>query len=243
MSNKMSDLCKWLHEGLEQLPIIKFPFAAEQLPENGIYFFYEKGEIWGHDGNKPRIVRIGTSKDGNFRRRIKEHYLWDESKMNFGQNNPKPSDRSIFRRNIGRVLLNKDKDDYLKTWKVYFTNEIDREKYGYLRDVPKEKKIELEITKILRENFSFRFIIVDKQIERIGSKGLEKHLIGTITNCKLCKPSDNWLGKYSPVEKIKENGLWLLQYLKARSINENDKETILNAIRITKSWIEKQPTK
>jgi hypothetical protein len=43
-----------------------------------IYFFYEDGEFWGHGGNRLRIVRIGTHKDGNFRSRIKEHFpvLW-----------------------------------------------------------------------------------------------------------------------------------------------------------------------
>ncbi len=80
----MSENCKWLHIQLEQITVIKFPFKLEDLPENGIYFFYEDGEIWGHGGIKPRIVRIGTHKDGNFRSRIKEHYLLDESKMNFG---------------------------------------------------------------------------------------------------------------------------------------------------------------
>jgi hypothetical protein len=114
----MSELCKWLHEQLEQLPLIRFPFRLEQLPENGIYFFYEDGEVWGHGGNKPRIVRVGTHKDGNFRSRIKEHYLLDESWMNFNENKPKPSDRSIFRKNIGRALLNKDKDSYLKIWNI-----------------------------------------------------------------------------------------------------------------------------
>jgi len=79
----MSELCKWLHEQLEQLPFIKFPFKLEQLPENGIYFVYEDNEIWGHGGYKPRIVRIGTHKDGNFRSRIKEHFLLDQSKNEF----------------------------------------------------------------------------------------------------------------------------------------------------------------
>lgn len=41
----MSELCKWLHEQLEQLPLVKLPFRLEQLPGNGIYFFYEEGEF------------------------------------------------------------------------------------------------------------------------------------------------------------------------------------------------------
>lgn len=233
----MSDLCKWLHEQLEQLPIIKFPFTIEQLPENGIYFFYENDEIWRHDGNKPRIVRIGTSKDGNFRNRIKEHYLLDELKMNFDKDKPKPSDRSIFRKNIGRVLINRYKYDYLQIWEIDFMTTENRKSLGHKRNIDKEKMIESKITRILRERFSFRFVMIDTQIERMGSKGLESSLIGTVASCKLCKPSDNWLGKHSPKKQIKESGLWLVQHLKASGINENDKETILNAISMTKKWI------
>jgi len=233
----MSDLCKWLHEQLEQLPIIKFPFTVEQLPENGIYFFYENDEIWGHGGDKPRIVRIGTHKQGNFRSRIKEHYLLDESKMNFDKDKPKPSDRSIFRKNIGRALLNRDRDDYLQIWEIDFMTTENRESLGYKRDIGKEKRTESEVTRILRERFSFRFVIIDTQMERMGSKGLESSLIGTVANCKLCKSSDNWMGKYSPKKQIKESGLWLVQHLKASGISESDKEVILNAIRRTKRWI------
>ena len=233
----MSDLCKWLHQQLEQLPIINFPFKLEQLPENGIYFFYENNEIWGHDGNKPRIVRIGTHKKGNFKSRIKEHYLWDESKMNFDRNKPKPSDRSIFRKNIGRALPNRDNDDYSQTWEIDFTTTENRESLGYKRDIDKEKRTESKITKILRQRYFFRFIIIDAQTERMGNKGLESSLIGTVASCKLCKPSDNWLGTHSSKKQIKKSGLWLVQHLKASGINEKDKETILNAIRRTKRWI------
>jgi len=235
----MSDLCKWLHEQLEQLPFIKFFFKLEQLPENGIYFFYEDREIWGHGGYKPRIVRIGTHKDGNFRSRIKEHFLLDQSKMSFDKNKPKPSDRSIFRKNIGRALLNRDRDDYLQIWEIDFTTKKNRESLGYKRDIDKEKRIEATITKRLRERFCFRFVMIDSQMKRMGSKGLESLLIGTVASCKLCKASDNWLGNYSPKNQIRGSGLWLVQHLKATGINENGKEIILNAIKRTKEWITK----
>jgi len=233
----MSGHCKWLHEQLEQLPLIKFPFKLEQLPDNGIYFFYEKGEIWGHGGDNPRIVRIGTHKDGNFRSRIKEHFLLDESKMSFDKDKPKPSDRSIFRKNIGRVLLNRDRDDYLQVWEIDFMTRGNRDSLGHKRDIDKEKRIESTITRILRERFSFRFIVIESQTERMGSKGLESSLIGTVASCRLCSPSDNWLGNISPKQQIKKSGLWLVQYLKANGINENDKGTIFNVTRRTKEWI------
>jgi len=231
----MSELCKWQHEQLEQLPLLKFPFKLQQLPKNGIYFFYEQGEIWGHGGNKPRIVRIGTHRNGNFRNRIAEHYLFDKTKMNFGKDKPKPSDRSIFRKNIGRALVNQRKDNYLQVWEIDFIKRENRKKFGHLRDIKKEKEIESEITRMLKKSFSFRFIELDGQTERIGKGGLESSLIGTVAHCKLCKPSNNWLGNFSPKKKIRESGLWLVQHLKANGINEKDKKIILNAIKRTKT--------
>lgn len=234
----MSEQCKWLHKQLEQLLPIKFPFELEQLPENGIYFFYEDREFWGHGGYKPRIVRIGTHKDGNFRSRIKEHFLLDESRMNFNATQPAPHERSIFRKNIGRALLNKAKDVYLKIWEIDFTIKKNRKIYGHLRDIQKEKTIESEVTRILRGKFSFKFIMVaGGQMEKMGAKGLEVSLIGTVAQCLLCRPSSNWLGRHSPKKQIKESGLWMVQHLKANRINESDKGTILNAITRTEEWI------
>ncbi|ACS90464.1 MAG TPA: hypothetical protein HA302_09500 [Thermococcaceae archaeon] len=233
----MSEECKWLHEILEELPLIKYPFRLESLPLNGIYFFYEKGEIWGHGGEKLRLVRIGTHKGNNFRNRIAEHFLINEKKMDFGRNNPKPSDRSIFRKNIGRALLNKNKDPYLKVWEIDFTPRTNRDKYSHLRDIEKEKSIEKQITEILRKNFFFRFIIIEDEKERIGSKGLESKLIGTVSKCTICKPSMNWLGNYSPKKEIRTSGLWIIQHLNAEGITEEDMPVIEKLIRKTKTWV------
>lgn len=235
----MSKMCKWLHEQLEQLPIIKYPFKLEKLPENGIYFFYEKDEIWGHGKNKLRIVRIGThKKQGNFRNRIKEHYLLGESKTNFDKNKPKPSDRSIFRKNIGRALINKQKKykEYLPIWEIDFTKSKNRKSFGNKRNIDEEKRIESAITKTLIDRFYFRFIKIDTQYKR---KKLERLLIGTVASCDSCNKSDRWLGNYSPKMQIKNSGLWLVQHLKANGIDENHKKTILEAIKSTKKWIKK----
>jgi len=236
----MSELCEWLHRQLEQLPSVKFPFRLEQLPRNGIYFFYENNEIWEHNGNKPRVVRIGTHRDGNFRSRIKEHYLLEESKMNFDRKNSKPSDRSIFRKNIGRAILNRDKDDYIKIWEIDFTSRRNRELLGYKRNIDKERSMESTITKILRNKFFYRFFLIEHQIERMGSQGLESSLIGTLAGCKKCRPSIKWLGNHSPKKQIQESGLWLVQHLRANGINENDRNVVLNSIEKTENLITTQ---
>lgn len=231
------DKCEWLHRQLENLPIFKYPFSLEDLPHNGIYFFYEEGENWGHGGDHQRIVRVGTHKGNNFRSRINDHFLFNERKMNFNEMKSAPKDRSIFRKNLGRALLNKEEDDYLKIWNLDFTPRDNREQYGHLRDIQKEKEIEMQVTQTLRNSFSFRFLVMDSQMERMGGKGLESSLIGTIARCGKCRPSINWLGNCSPKGEIKESGLWLVQHLNADMIDEDDKETILNAITKTKEWI------
>ncbi|MCX5814155.1 MAG: hypothetical protein NT178_16670 [Proteobacteria bacterium] len=235
----MSKNCKWLHEQLERLPLMKYPiehehrfynpFGLHYLPENGIYFFYENGESWGHGGDKPRIVRIGSHKQGNFRKRIMQHYFFDDRKMNFDKS--KPSDRSIFRKNIGRALLWRDGDEYVSLWEKDFTKISNRDVFGHIRDIEKEKAIESKITEIVKNRFSFRFIQIDDEAARIGKDGLEKALIGTIAGCKCCNPSDNWLGNHSPVDKIRDSGLWLVQYLNSKEINETQKEVVRKAIR------------
>jgi hypothetical protein len=109
-------------------------------------------------------------------------------------------------------------------------NRGNKERYGFMRNIDKEKELEEKITRIIKERFSFRFIVLDDQMER---NRLKSALIGTLARCGLCRPSKNWLGNHSPISKIRESGLWLTQHLNAEPISERDKEVILDAIRKT----------
>lgn len=230
--------CDWLHKKIEELPLIKYPFNLEDLPKNGIYFFYEKDETSKHEGVPGRIVRVGTHKGNNFRSRMNDHFLFNERKKNFNSMRPAPKDRSIFRKNIGRAILNKDNDDYLKIWNIDFTPRKNRDKHHHLRDINKEKEIEGRITNMLRDDFSFRFLLIDNEVERIGNRGLESSLIGTIAKCELCNPSERWLGNHSPVDAIRNSGLWLIQHLQSDVIDEKEKKIIIDTIDDTKKWFE-----
>ena len=206
-------LCHWLHEQLELLPLVRYPFTLTQLPTNGIYFFYEDGETWGHGPSKPRIVRIGSHRDGNFRSRINDHFLLSKSEMPLHAERPAPKDRSIFRKNLGRALLAKADDSYLKVWDIDFTSKANQKAYGGFRNLDRECEVEANVTSILRKNFSFRFVLVEGQEQRMGTAGLEGALIGTVARCGSCRPSPSWLGNCSPLGKIRGYGLWLVQHL------------------------------
>ena len=165
-----------------------------------------------------------------FRSRVSEHFLLNESKMNFNQANPKPSDRSIFRKNIGRALLTKQSDfDYLKVWNIDFTSRINRTNYSQLRNIVLKKNIESQITSLMHKAFYFRMIPVVGQERRMGKMGMESRLIGTVAHCTLCSQSKNWLGKYSSQPRIRGGKLWLSQYLDSDVLTESDQTYILEA--------------
>ncbi len=230
----MCSLCEWLHKVLEPLPVVQYPFENAHLPDNGIYFFYEEGETCDHKKNLQRIVRVGTHRDGNFRQRIASHFLTNRNPINFDIDRKKPSDRSIFRKNIGRALLNGSHDPYLEVWEIDFTSHESKQIFAHRRNIEKEIEIEGKITAILRNNFTFRFIELEGQQQRMGTEGLESKLIGTLASCPNCGPSPNWLGLDSPVKKIAKSGLWLVQHLKSPSLGEEDKELLLEAIETTR---------
>ena len=108
------------------------------------------------------------------------------------------------------------------TWNKDFTERENRQLYGHLRDIGLEKEIEFEVTKIMRENFYFRFVIFPEEEKRIAKSGLERPLIGTVNQCLLCKPSGSWLGNQSPKEKIKKSGLWQEHHLSHQSVSSDE---------------------
>jgi len=120
--------------------------------------------------------------------------------------------------------------DYLTIWNIDFTEKVKRKKFKHKRNIAFEKKIEQMITKRLKDNFSFTYIEIDDQDQRMGKKGLESRLIGTLSHCRLCDPSPKWLGRFSPKKAIKESGLWLIQHLNNEGIRKTDKVLIQHLI-------------
>ena len=97
----MSKECEAIHGLTKKLDRHCFPYNESAIPNNGIYVLFQKGEA-GH--GLDRIVRIGTHTGENqLRSRLKQHFLTENK------------DRSIFRKNIGRALLNKRSDPFLES--------------------------------------------------------------------------------------------------------------------------------
>lgn len=207
--NKTSSLCTQLTGWANTLPRFTFPYNESIIPENGIYLLFEKGES-GH--GVERIVRVGTHTGHNqLKSRLRQHFLASNK------------DRSIFRKNIGRCLLHKTDDPYLTLWELDLTTRIAKDLHGPSVDLKKQALIEQEISEYMRNHFSFAVIRIDDKDERLS---LESKLISTISHCKECTPSPKWLGNFSPKEKIKESGLWLVNELYKEPLSAYDLKKI-----------------
>ena len=137
----MSHECASIHQLTTNLERHNFPFDDTRIPSNGIYVLFQKGEK-GHQ--QDRIVRIGThTGDNQLRSRLKQHFL-NENK-----------DRSIFRKNIGRALLNQRKDPFLQFWELDLTTRKAKDKYSPLIDFDYQKRIESQVSQFIQDNFSF----------------------------------------------------------------------------------------
>lgn len=207
-------VCEELHLLFNSMKRFHFPFNENEIPENGIYILFEEGEK-AHKGD--RIVRIGTHTGKNqLISRLKQHFL-NENK-----------DRSIFRKNIGRAILNRKKDPFLEKWELDLTTKQAKDKFLSSINLEKQKQIEKEVTKYIQENFSFVVFPIEDKEKRLD---MEAKIISTISLCKDCKPSRNWFGLFSPKEKIKKSGLWLINELYKQPMSSQDIEELKNPVK------------
>lgn len=205
----MSRICEQLHRLFNSLPRHRFPFDESQIPDDGIYILFEEGE---YANGLDRIVRVGThTGEKQLRSRLKQHFLHENK------------DRSIFRKNIGRALLNKANDPFLEQWEWDLTSREARERLTPLLDAEKQRVIERAVSEYLQRRFSFVVFGVDDKEQRLS---FEKRLISSVSMCQECKPSQNWLGLHSPIRKIRESGLWLVNELYGDGLSPYDLELV-----------------
>lgn len=198
-------VCDELHRLLNEVTVFGFPFPENQIPQNGIYVLFEEGEL-AHGGR--RIVRIGTHTGNNqLRSRLKQHFL-NENK-----------DRSIFRKNVGRCLLNRDHDPFLESWELDLTSRAARDQYAGKIDFRKQSQIEVQVSEYIRNHFRFVTLEVRDKTKRLE---LESKLTSTLSLCDQCGPSDKWLGRHSPKSKIQSSGLWQVNELHKTPLSSDE---------------------
>jgi len=150
-------------------------------------------------------VRVGTHTGENqLRSRLKQHFI-NENK-----------DRSIFRKNIGRAILNRENDPFLQQWNWDLTTRKAKDRYGDIVDWRKQSEFEKKASAYIQEHFSLVVFLFSEKSVRLN---LESKVISTISWCYECRPSDKWVGLHSPKEKIRQSGLWLVNELYKESLS------------------------
>jgi hypothetical protein len=203
----MKSLTSSLHILFNAQKRFSFPFEQQinEIPANGIYIIFENGEKFG---DLDRIVRVGThTGEKQLRSRLNQHFIKENK------------NRSIFRKNVGRCILNKNNSPYLPLWELDTTSKADKEKNLRLLDLEFEKEIEKKISDYIQTNLSFCVFQVDKKEQRLF---WESKIISTLAKSNELKPSKNWLGNYSTKDKIKTVGLWQVNELFKSSLTEEE---------------------
>lgn len=211
----MSHECAALHAFLNQCKVHSFPFTSEWIPPNGIYVLFELNE---EAHGTRRIVRIGTHTGTNqLPSRLNQHFL-------------KPNkDRSIFRKNIGRALLNRDRDPFLADWNLDLTTRTARLLHARRIDAAKQLAVEQRVTEYIRSRFQFIVLPVPDRAQRLL---WESRMIATVAQCRECAPSAAWLGHSSPVDKIARSGLWQVNEIDSTPFSAHEFAICAN----TASW-------
>ncbi|MGL4987545.1 MAG: hypothetical protein ACRC5H_10485 [Treponemataceae bacterium] len=203
-----------IHELCSKHRRLSFPFKKQDIPNNGIYIIFEKGETFGEFD---RIVRVGTHTG--------ENQLYSRLLQHFVKEN---KNRSIFRKNIGRCFLNRLQDPYLKLWDLDTTSKADKDNNLKLLDLDYEKEIEQKITTYIQENLSFCVFQVETKAQRLF---WESKIVSTLAKSKELKPSIDWLGNYSTKEKIRESGLWQVNELNNEELTEAEFQELKELLR------------
>lgn len=140
-----SYMTEHLYNLICKLPRYNYETPRNQLPHNGVYIFYERGQTLNiNNCVADKIVRIGThKKDNRFRRRMREHF-GNVSSLKGNKNG------SVFRKHLGGALLRKDnpEDPRLKVWLT--------------QDGPSFLEVEEAVSSVLRNNFTFSCFQVNR---------------------------------------------------------------------------------
>ena len=90
---------------------------------------------------------------------------------------------------------------------------------GSVYILPGHNIIETQVSKYIRKNFTFVALRIESRSSRLE---LESRIISTVSSCRECGHSNNWLGFHSPKANICNSGLWLVNELYKNPLSQSD---------------------
>jgi hypothetical protein len=177
-----------------------------EMPDSGVYLFFDARERRLKDIDQLRIVRVGThgvasGSKASLRDRMRTHFGTVAGEGNHRS--------SVFRLHIGRSLINAKLAAPIESW-------------GTLADdkgsLQAERALEQAVSRYLGELLVL-FIAVPGESQKNNDRAyLEQNLIALLSNSRkpLDPPSCDWLGLHSVKREIRKSGLWNVNHVDQR---------------------------
>jgi len=177
--------------------------VRSQLPEQGVYFFFDPTEPTRFSSSQPRLVRIGThgvsaGSKATLRDRLRTHL---GTSNGFGNHRS-----SVFRLHVGEALIRRDNlRERFPDWGTGQNSSAE------VRE--KERPLEKMVSEIIG-NLLVGFVAVSDQSMKTSARStIERLTIALFTeNFQPVEgPTAHWLGLHSQHEIIALTGLWNLR--------------------------------
>jgi len=172
-------------------------------PKSGVYFFFEPGEL-RMNTMEPRVVRVGTHGVSSGSKAT----LWNRLRTHRGTGDAVGNHRSsIFRLHVGKAIAARNPDMMVTSWGVGQTAD------ARLRKA--EESLERMVSVYIGTMNVLWLAIEDEASPSSDRAYIERNLIGMLASKTgpVDSPSPEWLGLYSPNERIRLSGLWNLDFL------------------------------
>lgn len=195
-----------LHDIFNVLRRFSYPYQKKRgkewiVPRNGIYVFFEKGEVYTNPQGylQDRIVRVGIHTKDSEKGTQRGNKLFSRLDQHFRGN----MNASSFRKYVGDSLQNKHKQPI--------------------------SNIEKQVSTYMRENFSFVVFEVETQKEREDWEEKLTSTLGQAGKNGLIS-FPNWLGKYTSNINVRTSGLWQSDEMNGHPLNLKELEQLLQII-------------
>ena len=192
-----------LEEGLGGKRLMSQCTGQNSWPLSGVYFFFEPGEA-RRSGCSDRVVRIGTHGVSQGSRAT----LWNRLRTHRGTGDGLGNHRSsIFRFHVGAALAARNPAMAVPSWGTgqFAPPEVRQ----------KEADLERAVSAHMGTMSVLWLSVTDAACPSSDRAYLERNLIGLLVGQTgpLDHPSLQWLGLCSPSSRIRQSGLWNLDFL------------------------------
>ena len=182
--------------------LLRDPRALDDCPEQGVYFFFEPGEL-RQGGTVPRVVRVGTHAVSRGAAATLAQRLRQHRGTLSGTGNHRGS---IFRSHVGSALLRRDIDRYpasvIRSWSSQEALPENR---------AAEAGLELEVSRYIGRMPLLWVAVPGLPQAHNDRRYIESNAIAVLSDigkAAIDPPSPTWLGRSADSQLVRASGLW-----------------------------------